>query len=331
MSDTNIVKIKFGSTLYGTADEQSDIDNKIIFLPNIDNLLLGKVPRNFVKKDSAPNSKMNAGEEEIEYIPLQRFAIDFFEGQSYAYELAFALEKSDNYEFLADVQCSTFFYFLDELKSIFLTKDISHMVGYAIHQSQVYGVKGERLNAVEKLLNFLKTVEKPKTTKLKDIVIPLDCVNAYVRYAYIKGSNTEYANQLALQVNNRYYHVSEKIQNLITNFEKLFDKYGHRAKKAQENEVDWKALSHAIRIVFQANEILTKEHLTFPLEIADVLRDVKRGRVEFDDAVSLFSELNNSMDRNLLTSELPPKTDALKEEFNEWLCYWLKVFYEIEI
>ena len=329
--DTNLLKFKFGSALYGTADEHSDIDNKIVYLPSIDKLLLGQRPKNHVERKVGPNAKMNAGEEEIEYIPIQQLAKDFFDGQSYAYEIVFAYGTNDNSEVLPSCVYGdgTLYTFFSELQTKFLTRDISKMVGYAAHQAQVYGVKGERLNAVERLITELEKVENPTETRIKDIQLPVTVLNGYVHYAYIKGSNQEYQNTLALQVNDRYYHQTERVSNVIDALKKLVEKYGHRAKKAQAQEVDWKALSHAIRIVCQANKILEYHKLEFPLSNANYLLAVKRGDVSFDEAVGIFEMLNNTMERLLQTTTLPEKTPELREQFELWLINRLKEFYII--
>jgi hypothetical protein len=338
MSETNLIKFRFGSALYGTDDESSDIDSKMVYLPDHGKLLLGHKIKNRVVRDVKPNEKMNAGEEEIEFIPLQRLAFDFFEGQSYAYELVFAFKSgAQNYRFQYDDSSAhwlnayftaLFSEFIKELSTKFLTSDISKMVGYAAHQAQVYGVKGERLNAVERLIEELEKVENPQETRIKDVELPLTVLNGYVHYSYIKGSNEEYKDTLALQVNDRYYHQTERVSNVIGALKKLVEKYGHRAKKAQEQEVDWKALSHAIRIAYQATEILGAQKLEFPLEIADYLLAVKRGRVEFEDAVHSFEMLNTAMDKLLKTTKLPSKTPELREEFEVWLIEYLTSFYE---
>jgi len=203
------------------------------------------------------------------------------------------------------------------------------MVGYAAHQAQVYGVKGERLNAVERLITELEKVENPSETRIKDVQLPLIVLNGYVHYSYIKGSNQEYQNTLALQVNDRYYHQTERVANVINALKKLVEKYGHRAKKAQAQEVDWKALSHAIRIAYQACEILENHQLEFPLDMADSLLKVKRGHIAFDKAVGVFEMLNTNMEELLKTTTLPEKTPELREEFELWLIKKLKEFYAI--
>ena len=51
--------------------------------------------------------------------------------------------------------------------------------------------------------------------------------------------------------------------------EKFCEEYGKRARLAAENrDIDWKAISHALRAAFQIKEILTAGTITFPLKEA---------------------------------------------------------------
>jgi hypothetical protein len=88
-----LFKILTGSRLYGTFTDTSDYDYKVITLPPLEDVLLGKklvnykeVPEGKGAHDSMPDNGI-----ETEYIPLQVFFNDFFAGQTYAVELAFAI------------------------------------------------------------------------------------------------------------------------------------------------------------------------------------------------------------------------------------------------
>src|SRR5664279_214291 len=101
--DTNVegrdvlYQVTYGSKLYGTSTPTSDTDLKSVYLPAIDDLLLGKklvatktrVDEHGVKvpdKDSMPDRGV-----ENEYIPFQTFVRDFVRGQTYAVEIAWAV------------------------------------------------------------------------------------------------------------------------------------------------------------------------------------------------------------------------------------------------
>jgi hypothetical protein len=59
--------------------------------------------------------------------------------------------------------------------------------------------------------------------------------------------------------------------------------YGKRAQAAAIAQgVDWKAMSHAVRIGGQALELLTTGHLTLPRPDADHLRAIKTGQVDLE-------------------------------------------------
>src|SRR6478609_1788353 len=87
--------IPTGSRLYGTDTPESDYDFKAIVLPALDDLLLNKKLTNRKEKPEGhgPQDKMTAGGTETEYLPLQVFLDDFFSGQTYALEIAFAVSQ----------------------------------------------------------------------------------------------------------------------------------------------------------------------------------------------------------------------------------------------
>lgn len=86
----------FGSGLYGTKTPTSDRDVKHVVLPELNDLLLGKKVTNTVKKtNKLANTKNTEDDVDEEFIPLQVFAQDFMMGQTYAIELAFAVDNTE--------------------------------------------------------------------------------------------------------------------------------------------------------------------------------------------------------------------------------------------
>lgn len=316
----NIVKIPFGSHLYGTATPASDFDFKVVYLPNLTDLVIGKKAEIYKEKPGRPDEVMQAGEVETEFVPLQRLAQDFFSGQSWAIECTFAI-LSGEYEMLEpgleyDLQT-----FCNTLVEKFLTRDLKAMVSYAIHQSQMYGVKAERLNAIERLIEALSKVERPQFTRLSDIKLILDTLidGETISYSIIKGTNHTYQEQPALKVNNREYPMASMVHYLLTELLKVKQRYGERVKRAQGEEVDWKALSHAVRVVRQAVSLLQHKQIKFPLPSAQLLTDIKNQQLSFAEATSIFAELNTRMEELQKTTELQEKTPELKAHFDTWL------------
>jgi hypothetical protein len=177
----------YGSKLYGTSTPTSDRDVKHIVLWDLDDLLLGKKLEAKVKKtNNAKNTRNSADDVDEEFIPLQTFARHFVEGQTYAIELAFAIDGHHaeqeifdprgkvvtslasgrtlvavydrNFE-CTDYEVPYFVEFVHELRTKFLTSNIKAMMGYVVNQASLYSFKGERLNATRELteiFNYIK-------------------------------------------------------------------------------------------------------------------------------------------------------------------------------
>ena len=82
----------FGSHLYGTNLTTSDYDYKHIVLPDLNDMLIGKPLKNVVKQTNT-NGKNSNQDIDNEYIPIQIYARHFLEGQIYALEIAFSVNR----------------------------------------------------------------------------------------------------------------------------------------------------------------------------------------------------------------------------------------------
>lgn len=123
-------KTQFGSRLYGTNTDKSDTDWKYIFLPDLRNVLLGK--QVLKCKFVSPNMTDKSQQIDEDFIPVQKFAYDFFNGVPYAIEVAFGATGNH--------ACQEFFHpefkrFVLQLRIMFLTKKLSGFLGYVNNMS----------------------------------------------------------------------------------------------------------------------------------------------------------------------------------------------------
>jgi len=58
-----IVKMKFGSHLYGTDSEDSDLDYKGVFLPSKGEILLGRIPKSYSNSTKKGNEERNTSDD----------------------------------------------------------------------------------------------------------------------------------------------------------------------------------------------------------------------------------------------------------------------------
>jgi hypothetical protein len=329
---------RYGSHLYGTSVEGvSDLDYKYIVLPSLQDLILGKVPKNKVKKtNKIENTKNSAEDVDEEFIPLHVFAKDVLEGQTYALELVWAVEYDNAKQTICHPK---FLEFCRELRSKYMTKNMGPMVGYAMNQANLYSAKGERLNAAEALKAAL--IEGTKLAPLEDkmsiiwdeivqLVMPLSI--QFPKYIQITeySINPEGDMRPCLRVLEKTLPSTASFETNIATVQATINKYGARAKAAQEDEIDWKATAHALRIIYEGISLLSNKGLSFPMgkEYVDYFLDIKAGRI---DHKLVMEEISTKMDELKfiqLHSSLPEKTFELETDMMyNWLYPWLLKFY----
>lgn len=297
-----IVKLIFGSHLYGTDTPDSDQDFKGVFMPSKEQILLGRIPKSFSEKTKHDNSSKNTSED----IDTETYSLHYFihlacEGETVALDMLHAPDEMI-------VEKSPLWDLIVQNRERFYTKNLKAFVGYARRQAAKYGIKGSRLNDAQRVLDHLnKYIHEFGHEKLK---IWWDTLPA-----------GEHIFKLPPDENGvRYYEVCgrklgetisiENAQVVVSGFVKS---YGERARMAAANEgIDWKAMSHALRAAMQVKQILTEKTLTLPFKESEAafLRLVKRGKLNYQKTVApTLEELITEVEALSLVSDLPEKVD----------------------
>ena len=108
----------------------------------------------------------------------------------------------------------------------------------------------------------------------------------------------------------------KECQNIL---QKVFDNYGQRALLAETNQgVDWKAMSHAIRVGEQAIELVTTKTITFPRLNADRLLAIKQGKFHYK---MIAEELENLLEKVEIASKNSDLLEKPDIDFMENLVY----------
>ena len=88
------------------------------------------------------------------------------------------------------------------------------------------------------------------------------------------------------------YSASIAAEEMLHRLQVEFDKHGERVRQAENNEgIDWKALSHAVRCMHQLLEILDTGSLRYPLATAPLLKEIKQGRLTWREVETMLLEL----------------------------------------
>lgn len=323
-----IALVPSGSRLYGTFHEKSDYDFKAIVLPSMDDLLCNKKLQNVKEKPIGikAQDKMIAGGVETEYLPLQVFLDDFYNGQTYALETAFAISQGF-YEGDADFKA-----IIDELLSLFLNRNVKKMMGYAIGQARLYGVKTERYASIKRIIELIQKqimIDGELVTSLIDhplLITELFTIE-HVKFIQISTHGNDTNKVDAIDVIGKTYLFTNKLTTIVNSLHIVFEQYGGRVKEFEGEGVDWKALSHAIRITEQVVELCSTCRIVFPRPNAKKLADIKNGKITVIEATTLLTELFTCAELATSKSHLREQTPELFKQFEEWKIVTLRSIY----
>lgn len=287
-----------GSKMYGTATKDSDTDYLGIFKPTRTELLMNKVNHHVkLPKESG--------------LDLQMWSIYYFiklacQGETMAIDLL----HSSYYNWIfynPDIWGG-----LRNKKHMFYTKNMKAFVSYARKQAAKYGVKGNRIEAIREVITFLSGCDK--TRRLREVWNSLP----HPEHVHFLDGNVR-----MYQVCGMKLQETVTIEYSLTLLNKILTGYGDRALKAANNEgIDWKAFSHAIRAANQVYDILTTGGYKYPLKNAKFITMVKTGQIKYEMAEAVLDDFMSEIDRLMKQTSLPEEVD--KAYWNKWLLEYIE-------
>ena len=308
-----IVRITFGSTLYGTTTPTSDIDYKSVFVPPSADILLQRVkPTISNQRPKSEGEKNYAGEIDEEAYSLQRYLSLASEGQTVALDMLFAprwaMVDKPAWEWEE----------IERNRSRLITRKSAAFVGYCRTQANKYGIKGSRVAAARAAFELLDSALKSlgTTAKLREItdeIEKLTPTNEHMALLDIEGAVDIKGVKRTVrhwEVCNRKMPLTQTIKSSHEVMRRIVDEYGHRALQAESNQgVDWKALSHAVRVGRQAIELLNTGEVIFPRPERKHLLAVKTGQLDYKIVAEEIENLLTEVEEAAEKSTLPEKAD----------------------
>jgi hypothetical protein len=283
-----IYLVKFGSHLYGTNTENSDLDYKGIFLPSLENLVLGRKIITINHQTSDNVTKNNASDIDIELYSLQYWIELVRKGETIALDVLFSY-TNENCIIEKHYPMDLFF---DNTDKLITTSELAY-TKYAIGQAKKYGIKGSRLGVLKKIHkwfcdNFEEDYLKSKKRDNNKLSLWIDTIVDIFgdeSYCFVK----EIGNNRCLIVCGKVHQGNISMREFYQRIDKAYNEYGHRAKLAEQNKgIDWKAISHAIRAIYQTKQLLTNGKIIFPLTEADILIKIKQGEYPWSEVENLI-------------------------------------------
>lgn len=303
-----IVQMKFGSHLYGTSTPQSDTDIKGVFLPTAEDIVLQKVKPMISHSRQKEHGEKNTTEDiDQEFYSLDRYLDLLSQGQTVALDMLFAPDWA------LIGQPDSVWLELKQIAPQLMTKGATSFVKYCRQQANKYGIKGSRVAAARLALDLLKNAEQKHGAQEKLELIHEDLIKLAEHNEFLTLSQSKQSNGELIQ----YFEVCGKKALLTSSIktareisENLFNQYGQWALAAEKNEgVDWKALSHAIRVGHQAIELFNTGKITFPRPEAEHLLNIKQGQIAYQQVAREIEQLFDQVEHAAEHSNLPEKID----------------------
>jgi hypothetical protein len=274
-------------------------------MPTKDEVLLGRIPKCHSHSTGQDESRNTKNDIDVEIYSFHYFIKLACDGQTVAMDMLHAPEEMI-------LQSSNVWEAIIKNRYRFYTRNLKSFIDYARRQASKYGIKGSRINAALQVLELLKREDPEK--KMREIWDELPRIEHCYDIAPDPNGMRQY------QVCGKSFQESATIGYVIPILEKFYNDYGKRARLAAENKnIDWKAVSHALRAAYQTREILTENNLVFPLKAAPFLLKVKQGELDYlTEVAPVLESLMEEVEALSLSSTLPEAVD--RKFWDQFIC-----------
>lgn len=312
----------FGSELYGTKTSKSDRDLKGVFLPTRKEILLGKVPKtlSFDTKSSAKNEKNTPEDVDCQLYSYSYFVELACQGQTVALEMLWAANTSgDNQPSNVLINPSNpygWFLSLVKYRTDFITKNMKAFMGYAKGQAIRYSLKGDKLNTAK---FFYKLLEDLVQNGQGDEKLG----RHFSYFDRTDDPNVKFeidANGLQMvDICNRKLQESLTVKNAASVLGKVIAQYGKRSQAAADHDgADFKALSHAVRVTLELEDLYRTGKIKFPFsdDRIRMLLKMKQGNYRVEEIIAIMDNHIQNVERLSAESNYPETVDRkFFEEF----------------
>jgi RNA repair pathway DNA polymerase beta family len=305
-----IVEIRTGSHLYGTDTLNSDLDYKIVFVPSAEDIVLQRIhDRVSNRRIKLAGEKNTPDDIDREAFALHRFLNLLAEGQTLALDMLFAPASAMMYE------PAPLWHEIVANRHRLFTRQAAKFVTYCETQARKYGIKGSRIHAVRGLLDWFDIAiaehgEKARVASAAASLVPFIADHEMQFTQIIEIEQKGPRGREHLECCNLKVPFTIQLTDARAMFQRVLDRYGARALLAESNQgVDYKALSHAVRVGHEAIEFLATGWITFPRPEAEHLLAIKLGKLPYAVVATEIETLLDQVKAAQAMSSLPDEVD----------------------
>ncbi|MFK5975511.1 MAG: nucleotidyltransferase domain-containing protein [Sulfurovum sp.] len=310
---------QYGSKLFGTDNPNSDTDYKGIFIPSQRAVLLKKDIEHYNYNSNATNTKNGKEDVDLQLYSIYKWFNLLKKGETGALDLLFSLFREDTQEYVDEA----FVTVMQKNYKRFYNRHLHSFVGYCVGQSKLYNVRGQRFNELHIFVEYFASIPKEKySLKLEEVFDEIENIFESKVFNYIKfvmasvsRGNDAYKEGLYVEVLGKKFRSTVSVEYFAQKIKEMEAQFGNRSRSSAKG-VDWKALSHAVRVINEVEELLDDEFITFPLLNREYIKSIKEGRENLEEVMDYLDKKLDIVQNKLQESKLPEKSD---EEFIESL------------
>ncbi len=285
-----LAKFVHGSHLYKLNTAYSDTDYKAVYMPPLEDMLLGKINHSSSLGTNKSNEKNSKEDIDFEVYSIHKWLSMLVKQDMVGFDMLFAPHDCVVYYDKQGVEITDddllkenpVWWVREVYRDMFLSSEMKGYLGYVNKQAAKYGVKGSRLDTL-----FV----------IKDVLSENECFDKDSRLESIKDllpdTNHSSKSEDHYEVLGKKHQWSTHLSMFVDRIDSEIEKYGHRARLAQKNEgVDWKAVSHAIRSGYQLISLFETGFMSvvLPEHERDLIIQVKLGELDWESEVKPLIE-----------------------------------------
>ena len=305
---------QYGSKLFGTDNVNSDTDYKGIFIPSARDVLLKKDIEHYNYTSGENNSKNGKEDVDLQLYSIYKWFNLLKKGETGALDLLFSLFREDTQVYNDEAFTSI----MKENYTKFYNRHLHSFVGYCVGQSKLYNVRGERFAELHEFVEYFAHIDKKKYgLKLEEVFEEIENIFESKTFKYVKfilasvsRGNHAYKEGMYVEVLGKRFSGTVSVAYFSEKILAMEAQFGNRAR-ASSTGVDWKALSHAVRVIDEVEELLDEWFITFPLLNRDYIKSVKEGNEKLEEVMNYIDIKLDVVQEKLEKSNLPEKSDEV--------------------
>lgn len=282
MKNHVIFKIRAGSHLYGLNTENSDLDYIGVYLNTKEEILglnSSEIIDDSIVSKHEDSNKNTKDATDCTYYELRRFCKLALNANPTILETLFVNPENI-------VVMTAYGSQLLKNRDLFLSQKIKHSyMGYAFSQKRKSQIKTENLKIL--------FVAREELLKADRSMMFYDYINGGTtcrKFVKFDDSYPDYATIADLRFNN------QKIGDVLAKINNRIDKASHRSDGMLEHGLDYKFISHTLRLLSFGRELITTGHLNLPCTEHELLMNVKLGKLKPIEVMEIIEEREAEMD-----------------------------------